>query len=145
RQQYGLNSVVLIPGNMYGEYDNFRNAESHVVPAMVRRYYENSQHGTARIEMWGTGRPQRDFVYAGDVGRPIPHFIQNYGASEPVNLSSGTATPIRELAETIRDLTEFGGDIVWDSQKPDGQMVKIFDVKRMHGLGLTCPTPLRTG
>lgn len=145
RQQHGLNSVVIIPGNMYGEYDNFRNSESHVVPAMVRRYFETAQQGAPQIEMWGSGRPQRDFVYAGDVARTIPYFIEHYDSSEPVNLSSGTATSIRELAETIRDLTGFAGEIVWDATKPDGQMVKIFDVQRMHGLGLTCPTPLRSG
>ncbi|MSR56201.1 MAG: NAD-dependent epimerase/dehydratase family protein [Planctomycetaceae bacterium] len=145
RRQYGLNSVVVVPGNMYGEYDNFRTSESHVVPAMVRRYFEAGLSGLPVVEMWGTGKPQRDFVYAGDVARAIPWFIENYDSSEPVNLSSGTATPIRELAETIRDLTGYRGDIVWDANKPDGQMVKIFDVKRMHGLGLECPTPLRAG
>lgn len=145
RQQYGLNSVVVIPGNMYGEFDNFRQAESHVVPAMVRRYFEAGRQGVATVEMWGTGGPQRDFVYAGDVARAIPWFIDHYDSSEPVNLSSGTATTIRELAESIRDLTGFAGDIVWNTEKPDGQMIKIFDVKRMHGLGLSCPTPLRAG
>jgi GDP-L-fucose synthase len=145
RQQHGLNSVVLIPGNMYGEYDNFRTTESHVVPAMVRRYYEAQLDRLPRVEMWGTGKPQRDFVYAGDVARVIPWFIENYDSSEPVNLSSGSATPIRELAEQIRDLTGFRGDIVWDAAKPDGQMIKIFDVKRMHDLGLACPTPLAEG
>lgn len=145
RQQYGLNSVVLIPGNMYGEFDNFRTTESHVVPAMIRRYYEAGLNNLPRVEMWGTGKPQRDFVYAGDVARLIPWFIENYDSSEPVNLSSGMATPIRELAEQIRDLTGFGGDIVWDSTKPDGQMIKIFDVKRMNGLGLSCTTPLAQG
>jgi len=145
RQQYGLNSVVVIPGNMYGEFDNFRQAESHVVPAMVRRYFEAGRQGVATVEMWGTGRPQRDFVYAGDVARAIPWFIDHYDSSEPVNLSSGTATTIRELAESIRELTGFAGDIVWNTEKPDGQMIKIFDVKRMLGLGLSCPTPLRAG
>lgn len=145
RLQHGLNSVVLIPGNMYGEFDNFRTTESHVVPAMIRRYYEAGLNKTSRVEMWGTGKPQRDFVYAGDVARLIPWFIENYDSSEPVNLSSGTATPIRELAEKIRDLTGFGGDIVWDAAKPDGQMIKIFDVKRLNGLGLSCETPLAEG
>jgi len=145
RQQYGLNSIVVIPGNMYGEFDNFRTTESHVVPAMVRRYYEAGRKGVPVVEMWGTGRPERDFVYAGDVARVIPWFIDHYDSSEPVNLSSGTATTIRELAENIRDLTGFGGDIAWDAEKPDGQLIKVFDVKRMHGLGLQCPTSLRSG
>ena len=145
RIQHGLNSVVLIPGNMYGEYDNFREEESHVIPAMVRRYYEAQQAGASEIGMWGTGEPVRDFVYAGDVAACFPYFIEEYNSSEPVNISSGTATSIRQLAETIKELVGFQGRIVWDASKPNGQMVKIFDVTRLRGLGLSCATPLREG
>lgn len=145
RKQYDLNSVVLIPGNMYGEYDNFRPGESHVIPAMVRRYYEAKKAGAKEVVMWGTGEPVRDFVYAGDVAATIPYFIEHYDSSDPVNISSGTATSIRELAETIKEMVGFEGRIVWDASKPNGQMVKIFDVKRMKSLGLSCDTPLRDG
>lgn len=145
RKQYGLNSVVLIPGNMYGEYDNFRTDESHVVPAMVRRYFEAKRANLPQVVMWGTGTPARDFVYAGDVARCIPWFLEHHDSSEPVNISSGTTTPIKELAETIRTLVGYRGRIVWDTSKPDGQMVKIFSVARLRGLGLSCPTPLRAG
>ncbi len=145
RQQYGLNAVVIIPGNMYGEYDNFRVSESHVVPALIRRFCEAASSADSEIVCWGTGKPVRDFVYAGDVAQTIPFFIENYDSSEPVNISSGTTTPIRDLSETIRELSGFGGKIVWDSSKPDGQMIKIFDVTRMKGLGLACDTPLREG
>ncbi len=145
RGQYGLNSVVVIPGNMYGEFDNFRVEESHVVPAMIRRYYEAQRNGARTVTMWGTGAPQRDFVYAGDVARCLPFFIDSYDTSEPVNLSSGATTPIKELAETIADLVRFEGVIEWDASKPDGQMVKIFDTARMRALGLACDTPLREG
>ena len=145
RRERGLSSVVIIPGNMYGEYDNFRVAESHVVPALVRKYYEAKLAGTPYIDAWGTGRPTRDFVYAGDVAQLLPFFLDKYDSDEPVNLSSGTTTAIRELVETIKELTGFPGEIRWDATKPDGQMEKIFDVTRMHGLGLRCDTPLRTG
>jgi GDP-L-fucose synthase len=145
RQQRGLSSVVVIPGNMYGEYDNFRLKESHVVPALVRRYYEAKLAAAPTISAWGTGRATRDFVYAGDVARLFPFFLEEYDALEPVNLSSGTTTTIRELVETIRELTGFSGEIVWDTTKPDGQMEKIFDVSRMKELGLSCPTSLRDG
>jgi GDP-L-fucose synthase len=145
RRQRGLSSVVIIPGNMYGEYDNFRNAESHVVPALVRKYYEARLAGTPYIDAWGSGRPTRDFVYAGDVARLLPFFLEDYDSEEPVNLSSGTSTSIRELVETIKELTGFQGEIRWDASKPDGQMEKIFDVTRMHALGLRCDTPLREG
>ena len=145
RTQFGLNSVVLIPGNMYGEYDNFREKESHVVPAMVRRYYEAKLRGDKTITMWGTGAPQRDFVYARDVAAVFPHFIEGYDSSEPVNISSGTNTSIKELAETIKGEMGFEGEILWDTEKPDGQMVKIFEVARMKSLGLTCSTTMRDG
>lgn len=145
RQQYGLDSVVIIPGNMYGEFDNFSALDSHVVPAMVRRYYEAQLNGVNVVTMWGTGTPTRDFVYAADVAQTIPFFIENYDSSEPVNISSGTETPIRTLAETIARLVEFGGRIEWDATKPDGQMVKIFATERMKSLGLSCDTPLESG
>jgi GDP-L-fucose synthase len=145
RTQHGFNSVVLIPGNMYGEYDNFRESESHVVPAMIRRYYEARLKNLPEVVMWGTGEPVRDFVYARDVAALIPHFIEHYDSSEPVNISSGTTTPIRELAEQIKAATGYQGRITWDTSKPNGQMIKIFDVKRLKGLGLACDTPLSAG
>lgn len=145
RAQHGLNSVVLIPGNMYGEYDNFRNEESHVVPAMIRRYSEARRNNVPRVVMWGSGSPERDFVYAGDVAAALVWFVENYDSSEPVNISSGTRTSIRELAETIGRHTGYQGQIEWDRTKPDGQMIKIFDVTRMHGLGLRCATSLDEG
>ncbi|WP_413173120.1 GDP-L-fucose synthase family protein [Anabaena azotica] len=145
RQQYGLNSVVIIPGNLYGEYDNFRQGESHVVPAMIRRFYEAKLANADEIVMWGTGKPCRDFVYAGDVATTIPYFIDNYDSSDPVNISTGTTTSIKELAETLKEMTGFSGKIVWDADKPDGQMVKIFDVKKLNSLGLYSLTSLRDG
>ena len=145
RQQHGLNSVVIVPGNMYGEYDNFRTAESHVIPGLVRRFFEAAAAGDREVVCWGTGSPTRDFVYAGDVARCLPFFIEQYDSSEPVNISSGTTTTIRELAETIRELAPYNGELRWDTSKPDGQKFKIFDVKRLHALGLACETPLREG
>lgn len=145
RQQRGLASVVVIPGNMYGECDNFRYAESHVVPALIRRYWEAQLAAAPSVTAWGTGRATRDFVYAGDVAALFPYFIEEYDSTEPVNLSSGTSTSIRELTETIRQLTGYQGEIAWDASKPDGQLEKIFDVSKMKALGLSCPTPLREG
>ncbi len=145
REQYDLNSVVLIPGNMYGEYDNFTALDSHVVPAMVRRYYETKLSGAQEITMWGDGTPLRDFVYAGDVAKTIPWFIENYDSSDIVNISSGKQTQIKELAQTIKDKMQWQGTIHWDTSKPNGQMVKIFDVKRLHELGLSCTTDLSEG
>ena len=145
RTQYGLDTAVIIPGNMYGEYDNFRDPDSHVVPAMVRRYFEAKRKGLEEVVMWGTGAPQRDFVYAADVAQCLPYFIEAYSSPEPVNISSGTTVPIRVLAETIAELVAFRGKILWDTTKPDGQMVKIFSTTRLESLGLSCRTSLREG
>ena len=145
RSQHGLNASVIIPGNMYGEYDNFGVLDSHVVPAMIRRYHEARLRGDHEVVMWGTGRPQRDFVYAGDVAATVPFFLDRYDSSEPVNVSAGYSVPIAELAEHIARMTQFDGEIRWDADKPDGQMVKIFDTARLRGLGLACDTPLAEG
>lgn len=145
RAQYGLKTSVIIPGNMYGEYDNFRNGESHVVPAVVRRLYEAERGGAERVVMWGSGRPVRDFVYAGDVAAVMPYFIEEYDSVEPVNISTGAATGIGQLVETVRRLTGYRGDVVWDADRPDGQMVKVFAVDRLRSLGLDCPTSLEDG
>ena len=145
QQQYDLNSTVLIPGNLYGEFDNFRNGESHVVPAMIRRYYEAMRAGVLEVEMWGTGAPTRDFTYAGDVAKLLPFFIESYDDVGPVNLCTAISTSIRTLAESIARLVDYRGEIKWDETKPDGQMVKIFSNKRMKALGLSCETPLEDG
>jgi len=145
RQQHGFNSVVLIPGNVYGENDNFNLRQAHAVPAMIRKFIEAGEAGRGEVALFGTGRPTRDFVYAGDVGALIPWFLANYDASEPVNLSTGARVSIRELAETIARLTGFAGRIAWDATQPDGQMDKIFDPSRLHALGLRCPTPIEDG
>lgn len=145
RQQYGLNSIVLVPGNVYGEHDNFNWEYAHVIPAMIRRFIEAREAGKPSIACYGSGKPTRDFVYAADVAALVPWFLEHYDVSEPVNISSGTRTSIRELAETVKAITGYEGAIEWDTSKPDGQMDKIFAVDRLHQLGLRCGTPLEDG
>lgn len=145
RRQHGFRSVVLIPGNVYGEWDNFRFEEAHVIPALLRRVLEARERGAREVTVFGSGRPTRDFVYAGDVAETIPWFLEHYDSSEPVNISSGTRCSIRELAETVRRLAGFEGALAWDTTKPDGQVDKIFDVARLRALGLRCPTSLEEG
>lgn len=145
RTQHGFNSVVLVPGNVYGEWDNFNVREGHVIPSLLRRCIEAKEQGAPSIAAWGSGRPTRDFVYAGDVAALIPWFLENYDSSDPVNLSSGARISIRELTETVCRVVDYTGEVSWDASKPDGQMDKIFDVSKLHGLGLSCPTPLEEG
>lgn len=144
RKEFGLNSAVLIPGNMYGEFDNFRVKESCVVPALIRRFGDAKITGARQVVCWGTGLPSRDFVYAGDVAQVVPYFIENDVAG-PVNISSGVRTSISELAGIIKELMAFPGEVAWDAGKPDGPMDRTFDVARMKELGLRCPTSLRAG
>lgn len=145
RKQHGFNSIVLIPGNIYGEYDNFNWEYAHVIPAMIRRFIEARESGAPSVTCYGSGRPTRDFAYAGDVALLIPWFIEHYDSSEPVNISSGTRTSIKELAETIKAVTDYTGGIEWDTSKPDGQIDKIFDVQKLNSLGLRCDTSLEAG
>ena len=145
RVQHGFNSIVLVPGNVYGEWDNFNLQQSHVIPALIRKYLEARERGDSAIQAYGSGNPTRDFVYAGDVAAAIPWFMAHYDSSEPVNISAGRRITIRELAETVKKVTGFEGDIVWDTTKPDGQMDKIFGVEKLNSLGLFCSTPLEEG
>lgn len=145
RRQHGFNSIVLIPGNLYGEHDNFNWEYAHVIPAMIRRFIEARESGAPTIACYGSGKPTRDFVYAADVARLVPWFLAHYDSSAPINLSTGTRITIRELAETVKAVTGYAGEITWDTSKPDGQMDKIFAVDRLRALGLSCDTPLALG
>lgn len=146
RRQHGFDCIVLIPGNLYGPHDNFDHTNSHVIPALIRRFLEAVRNGEREVVIWGSGQPVRDFVYVRDACRVIVKAAESYSGSDVINISSGTAVSIRELAELVAELTEFSGEIVWDTSKPDGQMVKVFDVKRMEdALKLRCETSLRDG
>ncbi len=145
REQYGFNSIVLIPGNIYGEYDNYNLENSHVIPATIRKFYEARLNGSPEVTMWGSGRPTRDFVYAGDVAKLFPYFLEEYDSSDPINLSTGRSCSIKELAELVQELTGYRGKIAWDTSQPDGKIEKIFSNKKLRSLGLDCPTPLRDG
>ncbi|MCS6806050.1 MAG: GDP-L-fucose synthase [Acidobacteriota bacterium] len=146
RQQHGFNAIVLVPGNLYGPHDNFDMESSHVVPGLIRRFYEARRSGQPEVIAWGTGRPVRDFIFVGDACEAIMLAAENYNDGEIINLSSGVPTTIRELVETIAELIGYRGHVRWDSSKPDGQMVKQFDVTRMQEwLGYHCRTPLREG
>lgn len=145
RVQHGFNSIVLIPGNVYGEWDNFNLEEAHAIPALVRKTIEARERGAPSIVAIGTGRPVRDFVYAGDVAATIPWFIRHYDSSAPVNISTGRGISICDLFAAVRTATGFAGGIVWDPSQPDGQMERVYDVARLNALGLSCGTPLAEG
>ena len=145
RQQHGFNSVGLIPGNVDGEHYIFNLEQAHVIPSLIRKFIEAKENSAPFVTCFGSGKPTRDFVYGRDVAEVIPWFLENYDSSEPVNISSGIKTSIRELAESIKSITGYEGDIVWDTSKPDGQMDKIFSVEKLRSLGLSCNTALEEG
>ena len=145
KKQYNLNSCNLILGNMYGEFDNFNFLESHVIPATIRKIFEAKQDKKDHITMWGSGKPQRDFIYVKDVAETFPFFIDEYDKDEPINISSGISTSIKELVETTKEILGYKGEVIWDVSKGDGQMLKIFDTTKMNDLGLNCNTSLKKG
>jgi GDP-L-fucose synthase len=146
RRQYGFNAIVLVPGNIYGPYDNFDLENSHVIPALIRRFRAARLAGQSEVEVWGTGKATRDFIYIEDACRAILRGAEIYNDKEIINLSSGTETTIRELVTQIAELTGYRGLIRWDASKPEGQLFKGFDATRMHEwLGYTCQTSLREG
>lgn len=130
-QQFGLNTTVLIPTNMIGEWDNFHPTESHVVPALITRFIEARREGYNTVPVWGSGKPVRDFMYAGDVARLSVDIVNKYKDVGPVNISSGKGTSIAELAEIIAKAVGFDGKIHFDRSKPDGQMHKVLSNQRM--------------
>ncbi|HAY84409.1 MAG TPA: GDP-fucose synthetase [Chloroflexi bacterium] len=146
REQYGYNSIYLLPVNLYGPRDNFNLETSHVIPALIRKCVEAQQRGDSEIVVWGTGFPTREFLYAGDAAEGILLAAENYNGSEPVNLGSGMEISIKDLVELIVKLTGFEGKVVWDKTKPDGQPRRALDVKRAKDFfGFQAKTPFEEG
>jgi GDP-L-fucose synthase len=142
REQYGLNAVFLLPANLYGPRDNFDLETSHVIPALIRKMVE----APAEVVLWGDGSPSREFLYVDDCVDGLLLAADRYDRPEPVNLGTGVETTIRELAETIADVTGFTGEIVWDTSMPNGQPRRSLDTSRAAGLfGFRARTSLREG
>ncbi|MDQ6653409.1 MAG: GDP-L-fucose synthase [Acidobacteriota bacterium] len=130
RQQYGFNSIFLLPANLYGPGDNFDRESSHVIPAIIRKCIEARDEGTAFIEAWGTGNASREFLYVADCAEAIVRAAAIYDESEPVNIGTGNEIRIAELLQLIAGLTRFEGQIHWQHDKPDGQPRRRLDVSR---------------
>jgi GDP-L-fucose synthase len=130
RQQYGFNSIFLMPVNLYGPRDNFNPKSSHVIPALIKKCVEAIQSGADSIEVWGDGSPTREFLYVEDAAEGILLASEKYNSPEPVNLGSGMEISIKHLVELIAKLTGFTGRIVWDTSKPNGQPRRCLNVER---------------
>jgi GDP-L-fucose synthase len=130
RQQYGFNSTVLFPTNLYGPRDNFDPRSSHVIPALIRKIYEAKKNGSKSIVVWGDGSPTRDFLFVEDAARGIVMASERYNKSDPVNLGTGREVSIRELVKMICKLMEFKGRVKWDTSKPGGQPRRCVSIER---------------
>jgi GDP-L-fucose synthase len=130
REQYGLHSIYLLPVNLYGPRDSFDPAKSHVIPALIKKCCDAVERGERRIEIWGTGNASREFLYVEDCARGIRLATERYDKPDPVNLGAGREIKIRELATLIAELTGFTGQLVWNSDKPDGQPRRGLDISR---------------
>ena len=146
RQEYGLNSIYLLPVNLYGPRDNFNPDSSHVIPALIKKCIEAKNAGTQNITVWGTGQATREFLYAEDAAEGIVLASEHYNKADPVNLGSGQEISIKILAETIARLTNYHGEIIWDTTKPDGQPRRCLDINRaQQEFNFTAKTNFETG
>lgn len=130
RQQYDFNSIFLLPVNLYGPRDNFDLESSHVIPALIRKFTEAVENNKKEVEVWGTGKASREFLYVEDGARGIILATENYNRSEPVNIGACFEIKIKDLVELIAELTGFNGRIRWDTTKPDGQPRRSLDVSK---------------
>jgi GDP-L-fucose synthase len=146
REQYGFNSIFLLPVNLYGMRDNFDLHSSHVIPALIRKCVDAMERGDSHIEVWGTGRATREFLYADDCARAILLAAEKYNSSEPVNIGAGFEISIADLANLIAKLTGFKGAFVWDASKPDGQPRRCLDTSRAkEAFGFTAEVSFEEG
>ena len=130
RQQYGFDSIYLLPTNLYGPGDNFDPRSSHVIPALIRKFVEAKECGDGEVVAWGTGSATREFLYVDDAAEGITLATERYNGDAPVNLGSSVEISIRDLTYLIREMTEFSGEVVWDATKPDGQPRRKLDTSR---------------
>ncbi len=146
REQYGYNSIFLLPVNLYGPGDNFNPASSHVIPALIRKYLEAKEQGADEIVAWGDGSPTREFIYVEDAAEGITLATERYNISEPVNIGSSFEISIKDLTETIARLTGFNGSIRWDTTKPNGQPRRKLDTSRAReAFGFEAKTDFEEG
>lgn len=146
RQQYGFNSIFLLPVNLYGPRDNFDLESSHVIPALIRKCVEAQESGQETIEVWGDGSPTREFLYVEDAAEAIVMAAENYNGSDPVNLGSGNEISIKDLANLIKKTTGYEGQLVWDASKPNGQPRRGLDTSRAEAyFGFKARTSFEVG
>jgi len=145
KDQYGCNFISAMPTNLYGPNDNYDLNNSHVLPALLRKFHEAKESGASTVEVWGSGSPLREFLHVDDLAEACYYLIQNYNEKEFVNIGSGVDLSIKELATLIKDIVGFKGELKFDSSKPDGTPRKLMDVSKIEKLGWKYSIGLKEG
>src|SRR6185436_5801394 len=135
RDQYNCNFISVMPTNLYGPNDNYDLKNSHVLPALIRKFYEAKINSVPEVEIWGTGSPKREFLHVDDLAEACYFLMLNYNEKEIVNIGTGTDLSIKELAELVMKVSEYKGSLRFDTSKPDGTPRKLLDVSKIHSLG----------
>jgi len=144
-EQYGFNTISLMPTNLYGPNDNFDLATSHVLPALIRKVHEAKIENKSTVEVWGTGEPRREFLYVDDLADACVFLMNNYDSPEIINVGVGQDLTIKELVYTIANVVGYQGDFIWDRTKPDGTPRKLLDVNKLNNVGWKASTSLEEG
>lgn len=145
KRQYGDNFISCMPTNLYGPNDNFDLKNSHVLPALIRKFHEAKVNGSEVVEVWGTGTPLREFIYVDDMAAACVFLMENYDGGQHVNIGTGEEVSIRQLAETVKEVVGFEGELVFNTDMPDGTPRKLTTVDKLHGLGFMHKISLNDG
>lgn len=145
KRQYGDDFISCMPTNLYGPYDNYDLSGSHVMPAMIRKFHDAKMNNVPSVELWGSGTPLREFLYVDDMADACVFLLEHYDGEQHVNIGTGREVTIRELADTVRRVVGYQGEIVWNPDMPDGTPRKLTDVTKLHNLGWTHKVELEEG
>lgn len=145
KRQYGDNFISCMPTNLYGPYDNFDLKSSHVLPALIRKFHEAKEEGKPSVEVWGTGTPLREFLHVDDMADACIFLMENYNGEEHVNIGTGEEVSIKRLAETVKEIIGYKGQLLFNSDKPDGTPRKLTDITKLHELGWKHSINLKEG
>ncbi|MDO4793783.1 MAG: GDP-L-fucose synthase [Filifactor alocis] len=144
-RQYGTDYISVMPTNLYGPNDNYHPTNSHVLPALIRRFHEAKEGGVSEVACWGTGTPLREFLYVDDLADACVFLMNNYSGNQTVNVGTGKEITIKNLTQLVSEIVGYEGSIVWDTDKPDGTPRKLLDVSKLEGLGWKYKTELKDG
>jgi len=145
KEQYGDNFISVMPANLYGPNDNFHKQNAHVIPMLLRRFVETKEAKEKEVIVWGTGKPTRDFLFSEDLAEGLVYLMLNYDELEHINIGPGCETTIKELAELMKEVTGFEGELIFDTSKPDGTPRRYLDTTKINELGWKAKTPLKEG